>query len=68
MPIFIDGHNMKNLNPADLEKAVNSPRDDFRVTHLEVFYNKNEDKAFCVMEAPNEEAIWKHHESLGLKC
>lgn len=68
MPIFIDGHNMKNLNPEDLEKAVNFPRDDFGVTHLEVFYNKNEDRLYCVLEAPNEEAIWKHHESLGLKC
>jgi signal transduction histidine kinase len=68
MPIFIDGHNMKNLNPEDLEKAVNSPKDSFGVTHLEVFYNKNEDRLYCILDAPNEEAIWKHHESLGLKC
>lgn len=59
---------MKNLNPEDLERAVNSPRDNFGITHLEVFYNKNEDKLYCILDAPNEEAIWKHHETLGLKC
>ena len=68
MPIFIDGHNMNGLNPEDLEKAVNLPKDNFGVTHLEVFYNKNEDRLYCVLDAPNEESIWKHHESLGLKC
>lgn len=68
MPIFIDGHNMKGLNPEDLEKAVNSPVDSFGVRHLEIFYNKKEDRLYCVLDAPNEEAIWKHHESLGLKC
>lgn len=59
---------MKNLNPEDLEKVVNSPGDNFGVTHLEIFYNKNEDKLYCVLDAPNEEAIWRHHEALGLKC
>jgi two-component system sensor histidine kinase HydH len=68
MPIFVDGHNMKGLNPEDLEKAVNSPVDNFGVKHLEIFYNKNEDKLYCILDAPNEEAIWKHHESLGLRC
>lgn len=68
LPIFIDGHNMKDLNPGDLEKAVNLPKDNFGVTHLEIFYNKTEDRLYCILDAPNEEAIWKHHESLGLKC
>lgn len=59
---------MNELNHEDLEKIVNSSRDAFGVTHLEVFHNKNEDKLYCVLDAPNEEAIWKHHEVLGLKC
>jgi signal transduction histidine kinase len=59
---------MKDLNTENLEKAVNSPVDSFGVTHLEVFYNKKEDRVYCILDAPDEEAIWKHHESLGLKC
>lgn len=68
MPIFLDGHNMKDLSLEDLEKVVNLPKDGFGITHLEIFHNKNEDRLYCVLEAPNEEAVWKHHESLGLKC
>ena len=68
MPIFLDGHKMNGVNPEDLEKIVNSPKDTFGITHLEIFYNKDEDKIYCVLDAPDEEAVWKHHESLGLKC
>ncbi|MDE1769003.1 MAG: DUF4242 domain-containing protein [Thaumarchaeota archaeon] len=68
MPIFIDGHNMRGISPTDLEKIVNSPKDNFGITHLEVFYNESEDKLYCVLDAPDEESVWKHHESFGLKC
>ena len=59
---------MKDFTSDKLEKLVNSPADKFGVTHLELFYNKKEDKMYCILEAPNEEAIWKHHEASGLKC
>ena len=59
---------MKDFTPDKLDKLVNSPADKFGVTHLELFYNKKEDKLYCILEAPNEEAIWKHHEAAGLKC
>lgn len=59
---------MKDFTPDKLEKLVNSPSDKFGVTHLELFHNKKEDKMYCILEAPNEEAIWKHHETAGLKC
>ncbi|MDE1830103.1 MAG: DUF4242 domain-containing protein [Thaumarchaeota archaeon] len=68
MPRFIDGHDMKDLTPDKLEKLANSPPDKFGVTHIELFYNKEEDRLYCILDAPNEEAIWKHHESAGLKC
>src|SRR5579872_2332585 len=59
---------MKDLTPDKIEKLVNSPVDKFGVVHLELFHNKKEDKMYCILEAPNEEAIWKHHEAAGLKC
>ena len=59
---------MNSLDDVDLEKTLALPRDAFGVTHLEVFYNKNEDKLYCVLDAPDEESVWKHHEALGLKC
>ena len=33
-----------------------------------MFYNKEEDRFFCLLDAPNKEAIEKHHARFGLKC
>ncbi len=68
MPIFIDGHSSKDLTHEELERLVDLPPDKFGVTHLELFFNKKEDKIYCVLDAPNEESIWKHHEAAGFKC
>jgi signal transduction histidine kinase len=68
LPIFIDSHDSKSLTHNDLEKLVNLPTDGFGVTHLELFFNKNEDKIYCILDAPDEESIWKHHETAGFKC
>ena len=59
---------MRGLTRKMIEDLANSPPDKFGVTHTELFYNEGEDKLYCVLDAPNEEAIWKHHESVGLKC
>ncbi len=68
MPIFIDAHDSKGLIHEELEKLVDSPPDKFGVTHLELFFNKKEDKIYCILDAPDEESIWKHHEAIGFKC
>jgi L-rhamnose mutarotase len=68
MPIYLDGHDMKGLSQNDIEKTINSKTDEFGVTNLELFYNKDENKLYCILEAPNEEAVWKHHEKFGIKC
>lgn len=68
MPIFIDGHDSKDLNQEEIERLVNLPQDEFGVTHLELFFNKSESRLYCVLDAPDEESIWKHHEAAGFKC
>ena len=68
MPIFIDGHDSKGLTQEDIERLVNLPQDEFGVTHLELFFNKSESRLYCVLDAPDEESIWKHHEAAGFKC
>lgn len=55
MPTFLDGHSTKGLTPQMLEKLVNLPADKFGVTHLELLYNKNEDRLYCLLDAPSEE-------------
>ncbi len=68
MPTFIDGHSSKGLTHEELERLVDLPPDKFGVTHLELFFNKKEDKLYCILDAPDEESIWKHHEAAGFKC
>lgn len=59
---------MKGLTPNILEKLANAPPDKFGVTHVELYYNKEEDRLYCIIDAPNEESVLKHHEASGLKC
>lgn len=68
MPRFIDSHPMSGLEEETLKKLQNSPKDEFGVTHSNIIYSKEEDKIFCVLDAPDKEAIEKHHHHAGIKC
>ena len=68
MPKFLDVHRMGNLTEEQLKQAQNAPSDEFGITHVNVLYNKEENKMFCLLDAPNKEAVEKHHQKLGLKC
>jgi hypothetical protein len=35
---------------------------------LNIFYNRAAGISFCFLEAPNREAVEKHHEKYGVKC
>ncbi len=67
MPKFLDGHDLKGADEEMLLKLQNSPTDEFGVSHINIFHNKEEDKAFCHLDAPNKEAVEKHHEQMGYK-
>jgi hypothetical protein len=68
MPKFMDGHALKGAKPETLEKLQNEPEDEFGVKHLNLIYSEDEDKMYCILNAPNKEAIKKHHDKLGYKC
>ncbi len=59
---------MKPLTAQRLREAQNAPPDEFGVTHHDVLFSEEEDKVWCVLDAPNKEAVEKHHERAGLKC
>jgi Protein of unknown function (DUF4242) len=42
--------------------------DEFGITHVNIMYNKEEDKFFCLLDAPNREAVENHHNKQGVKC
>ena len=33
-----------------------------------MLYNKEEDKLFCLVDAPDKESVRKHHEKFGTTC
>lgn len=65
---FLDAHNLKGVNEKTLRNAQNSPKDEFGVTHDNMMYNREEDKWYCRLDAPDRGAIVKHHEKHGIKC
>jgi len=68
MPKFLDSHGLKGANPKTLKKLQNAPKDEFGVTHLNIIYSEDEDRMYCFLEAPDKEAVVKHHQKLGYKC
>ena len=68
MPKFLDVHSLKGFEEETLRKLQQSPVDEFGITHLNIMYNKEEDKFFCLLDAPNREAVENHHKKHGVKC
>ena len=64
------GAELKNgqLTPEQLKQLQNAPKDKFGVTHHDILYNKEEDRAYCVLDAPDKQAVVNHHKEAGIDC
>ncbi len=68
MPKFIDSHKMGSIRAEVLRQLQHAPNDEFGVTHHDILYNKQADKVFCVLNAPSQEAVERHHAKAGIPC
>ncbi len=68
MPKFIDAHPMTPFTADQLNNLQNAPPDEFGVTHHDILFSEKDNKIYCVLDAPDEEAIHKHHAQAGIKC
>jgi Protein of unknown function (DUF4242) len=68
MPKFIDAHPLDPLTAEQLRAAQQSPPDEFGVSHHDILYSTPENKLYCVLDAPDREAIEKHHAKIGVTC
>jgi hypothetical protein len=59
---------MHGFDEENLRRGQQSPTDEFGVKHENILYNKEDDKLFCLLDAPDKEAVDKHHQKLGIKC
>jgi Protein of unknown function (DUF4242) len=68
LPKFLDVHHIKRINEDILRQIQMSPRDKFGVTHLNFLFNPEADRVFCILDAPDKEAVKKNHKKIGMKC
>ena len=65
MPKFMDFHPKVQMSPegiAQLRADTKSQKvDEFGVRQLEFFYSPEGKGVYCLLEAPDEEAVRKHH-------
>ncbi|HVA22463.1 MAG TPA: nickel-binding protein [Candidatus Micrarchaeia archaeon] len=71
MPKFMDFHSDLKLPPETLKSIADvtrtGTRDEFGVRQLEAYHNP-EGQVYCLVEAPDAEAVRKHHAALGVTC
>jgi hypothetical protein len=49
------------------QDTKNEKADEFGVRQVELFHNP-EGNVYCLLEAPDAEAVRKHHAALGVPC
>lgn len=59
---------MGNYTEEDLKKSQKDPTDEYGVRTLNIFYDTESGMMFCLVDAPDRDAVEKHHSKFGLKC
>ena len=71
MPQFMDFHDDLKLPEQAIQQITKDAKeqnsDEFGVRQVELFHNPD-GKVYCLLEAPDADAVRKHHEALGVPC
>ncbi len=71
MPTFMDYHDDLKLPQQAIDQIGEGSRDgvkdEFGVRQIELYHNPD-GKVYCLLEAPDEEAVRKHHAALDVPC
>ena len=67
MVVFLDVHKVP-FKEENLQELVNAPADEYGVTHVNLFYNMEAGVCFCLLNAPDKEAVIKHHDKVNIEC
>jgi hypothetical protein len=67
----MDFHAELKLPPEAIEQLTqdtkDGKRDEFGVSQVELFHNAD-GQVYCLLDAPDAEAVRLHHEALGIEC
>jgi hypothetical protein len=50
---------MKGITEETLKQIQMSPKDEFGVTHVNILFNPEADRVFCILDAPDKDAVKK---------
>jgi hypothetical protein len=71
VPQFMDYHDDLKLPDEAIRQITQETKDEkadqFGVRQIELFHNPD-GKVYCLLEAPDAEAVRSHHAALGLSC
>ena len=71
MPLFMDYHDDLKLPAEAIQQIAQGTRDsatdEFGVRQIELYYNAD-GKVYCLLEAPDEDAVRRHHAALDVPC
>jgi Protein of unknown function (DUF4242) len=71
MPQFMDFHDDLKLPTEAINQIAADTKDgktdQFGVRQVELYHNAD-GKVYCLLEAPDAEAVRQHHEALGIAC
>jgi hypothetical protein len=71
MPKFMDFHDDLKLPDEAIQQITqdtkNEKSDEFGVRQVELFHN-SDGKVYCLLEAPDADAVRSHHAALGVPC
>ena len=68
MPRFLDAHRLMGLDEEVLRNLQNAPPDEFGIKAVNLMYNQEEDKFYCLTDGPSKEVIQEHHNKHGFNC
>ena len=71
MPQFMDFHDDLKLPDEAIQQITQETKDgkydQFGVRQIELFHNAN-GHVYCLLEAPDADAVRSHHDALGVTC
>lgn len=71
MPKFMAVHTSLKLLPEMVDQlrkeAARKRADQLGVTQLELYYNED-GMVYCLLDAPNQQAVRDHHAGVGVSC
>lgn len=66
MPIYLDVHKISQIGDIVNTPIIND--EDFGITRVNTFFNRESDLFYYLLDAPSKEAIEKFHSKFNLKC